>query len=281
LNEVKRVLRLEKIGHGGTLDPFASGVLVMLLGEATKVSRFFLQGEKEYLATVEMGSQTDTDDRDGETISQISPPSLDLEQWKEIGKRFLGRQQQTPPAYSALKVAGRRSYELARKGEQVTHEPREIFIRDLEIMSLTKGTLQFRVVCSGGTYVRVLGRNLLESAGSTGHLRALRRTQSGNFKVSAGITLEQVNQPDFSWRSKLIGISTALQHLPKVELSESQAQRIRHGNLAVFSEIRNSILSPGYFLLVTGSSLVAIANHHPQLNPFCTIERVFDPNLTN
>ncbi|MGZ3693803.1 MAG: tRNA pseudouridine(55) synthase TruB, partial [Bdellovibrionota bacterium] len=191
-NQIKRRHQFARIGHGGTLDPFATGLLVVLLGEATKVARFLLEGEKEYEAEALLGSETATGDPEGEVTATSPVPSLSLTEWQALAKPFTGRITQTPPIYSAIKVKGKPLYEYARKGEAVEAKPREVYVRELEIQSASSEKLKFRVRCGGGTYIRVLAVDLARAAGTCAHLTALRRTGSSSFRVSDSISLEEV-----------------------------------------------------------------------------------------
>lgn len=276
IEAAKQALHWKKVGHGGTLDPFASGLLVVMVGDATKVARFLLQGEKEYIATARLGMQTDTDDLEGEVVAELPVPILSKEDWQSKAEGMMGRQMQTPPSFSAIKIEGKPAYAYARRGIALELEPREIFIRELEILSCQGAELNFRVVCSGGTYVRVLARDLAGAAKTTAHLTGLRRTKAGLFSIEHAATLEQV-QSDKHFVPKMVPFTRALAHLPTVECNDDQIIKVRHGNLAVFQELRGAITKPGYFLIVSRGLPIAIANHNPQLNPFCSLERVFDP----
>jgi tRNA pseudouridine55 synthase len=276
-NRLKRAHRLSKIGHGGTLDPFATGLLVVLLGDATKVARFLLEGEKEYLALAELGNETDTGDHTGTVVHSSAVPARSREEWQSLTAPFTGMIRQTPPAYSAVKIKGRPLYDYARKGEEAAAKPREVIVSQFEILEAEGNSLRFRVRCSGGTYIRVLAADLARAGGTHAHLRELRRTTSSSFRVEDAHPLE-----DLLARSELpvINVIHALSHLPRVTCTEEQVRKVRQGNLQVFDALRDQIEKPGYFLLVDsgGQAPVAIANHHPMLRPSCTIERVFDPH---
>lgn len=279
-NKIKRQHKFARIGHGGTLDPFATGLLVVLLGEATKVARFLLDGEKEYLAEAKLGEETATGDPEGEITSTAPVPSLSLSEWQALTRPFTGRITQTPPIYSALKLKGKPLYEYARKGEEVEIKPREVFVRSLEVTAAEGSRLEFRVQCGGGTYIRVLGADLAKAAGSRAHLTGLRRTGSSSFRVENALPLAKVLELGTE-ELPLRGITEAVSHLPKVVCDAAIALRIRQGNLAAFDFLKSQLEKPGYFLVATREGErevpVAIANHNPMLIPFCSIERVFDP----
>lgn len=281
-NQLKRKHKFARIGHGGTLDPFATGLLVVLLGEATKVARFLLEGEKEYEAVAKLGVETATGDHTGEVVANLDIVEKSAPEWQEIANSFLGRSSQTPPAYSAIKVKGKPLYEYARKGEEVEVKAREITIRSFEILEATKELVRFRVRCSGGTYIRVLALDLAKKAGTTAHLMELRRTGSSSFRVEQSLLLEKALQTAAE-ELPLASLLQALDHLPKVPLNEVEAQKVRHGNIGLLETLQNRIEKPGYFLMTEikdgEERPVGIGNHHPMLRPSFSIERVFDPNL--
>lgn len=281
-NRLKSKFRFDRIGHGGTLDPFATGLLVVLVGEATKIARFLLEGEKEYLAEAALGSETDTGDHTGEVVNKCEVPEVSLDEWQEHAKTWTGTVRQTPPAYSAIKVKGKPLYEYARNGEEVEVPSREVTIRDFVVEESSKERIRFRVRCSGGTYVRALAADLAMTAGSCAHLSALRRTGSSSFRVSDSLPLDQLLEipaAELPFRP----LAEALSHLPQVKVNGTIALKIRQGNLAVFDILRSQLEKPGYFLVVDSSASnpfpVAVCNHHPMMRPICSIERVFDPRL--
>lgn len=279
-NKIKKRHGFARIGHGGTLDPFATGLLVVLVGEATKVARFLLEGEKEYVAEATLGTETATGDPEGETSATCEVPEISDGRWTELAKQFTGRLSQTPPNYSAIKVKGRPLYDYARKGETVEAKPREVYIRELEITTASRESFSFRTLCSGGTYIRVLGADLARAAGTCAHLRSLRRTQSSAFRVEKALSLDDILATPTA-ELPLLSVVEAVAHLPSVQCDPTIAQKVRQGNLAAFDMLKSLLEKPGYFLLYTRDNderiPVAIANHHPMLVPFCSIERVFDP----
>lgn len=282
-NRLKKKFRFARIGHGGTLDPFATGLLVVLVGEATKIARFLLEGEKEYEALAALGSETDTGDLTGEVVNKCEVPPISAEEWKGVARAWTGTVRQTPPAYSAIKVKGKPLYEYARAGEDVEIPTREVTIKEFEILASDPEKVGFRVRCSGGTYVRALAADVAMAAGTCAHLSALRRTASSSFRVSDAITLEAALElaPE---ALPLRPLEEALGHLPCVRVPEAIAAKIRQGNLAAFDFVQEQIEKPGYFFVVQegdgAARLVAVCNHHPMLRPRCSIERVFDPNLS-
>lgn len=183
VRKVKRLLDVGKVGHAGTLDPFATGLLLVLVGQGTKLSPYLMAGEKTYLGTLTLGIETDTLDRTGRITAVKPVPELDPELVRERAKAFVGETEQTPPSFSALKVQGKRAYSLVRKGLPVTLEKRRVRIMELAILSLDPPDVTFRVVCSSGTYVRSLAADLGKELGVGAHLKALRRIAIGPYGV--------------------------------------------------------------------------------------------------
>jgi tRNA pseudouridine55 synthase len=186
LQKVKRLFQARKAGHTGSLDPLASGMLPICLGQATKVSAFLLDADKRYRVTARLGQRTDTADADGEVIEEVPVPALTERQVNEVLERFLGEQAQLPPMYSAVKHQGRRLYELARQGLEVERQPRTIHIHDLTLHQLGEASMDLEVGCSKGTYVRTLVEDVAEALGTRAHVTALRRTAVGPYGDDRG-----------------------------------------------------------------------------------------------
>lgn len=230
LGRAKRIVGIRKAGHTGTLDPMASGLLVLCFGEATKVSGFLLDADKTYEAEVRLGVETDSEDAEGEVIAEHDVPDLDEAMIEKVLEGFRGTIEQVPPMHSALKHKGRRLYELARRGEQVERPPRRVTIHRLELVSLDRKSLRLSVTCSKGTYIRALARDIGRDIGCGAHLSSLRRTASAPFEIGNAITLQALEELDQkSARARLLPPDQALQHLPEVRLDEHQAGRIRQG----------------------------------------------------
>ena len=282
--KIKRHLQSDKVGHGGTLDPFATGLLVVLLGEATKIARFLLEGSKSYEATAKLGEETDTGDLQGKITETLpAPKTFSLSQWEDVSEQYLGKIQQVPPAYAAIKVQGKAAYEYAREGKPIELAAREVEIHDLEILEASDALLRFRVSCGGGTYIRSLARDMARSLGSLAHLTALRRTESNQFSIDSAITLDALlaSPPE---SAPLLPIQDALKHLPQVLCSAMEAEKIRQGNLSIFRLIEQRFQAQGYFLLLTENAKqeprpLAIASAHPQMQDPFKLERVFDRSL--
>ena len=185
-------LKMKRIGHAGTLDPMATGLLVILIGKATKVSQYLVSLDKEYEGTIELGKVTDTQDAEGEVMATKPVPALMEEDVLAAIKTFLGDQYQLPPMYSAIKIAGQPLYTAARKGEEVAREPRFIRVMSWNLLRFASPQIDFRLRCTKGTYVRTLAHDLGAKIGCGAHLAALRRTATDKFTVSQALTLEEI-----------------------------------------------------------------------------------------
>lgn len=186
-------LRMKRVGHAGTLDPMATGLLIILVGKATRVSQYLMSLDKEYEGTIELGKVTDTQDAEGEVLETIPVPAFSEADILAAVQSFLGDQYQTPPMYSAVKIDGVPLYKSARKGEEVEREPRFIRVMSWEITRFALPRLEFRLRCTKGTYVRTLAHDLGRKLGCGAHLAALRRTASDKFHISQALTLDQIN----------------------------------------------------------------------------------------
>ena len=190
----RRRFGLKKVGHAGTLDPIATGVLVLLVGKYTKSSALFMAADKEYDATLVLGARSDTDDADGRITASDAEVDFVRSEIEGVFKKFLGEIEQVPPAYSAIKLLGKKSYELARRGIKVELKSRKVSIRGLEILSIALPEVRFRIVCSKGTYVRKLCADIGEALGCGGYLSELKRTRSGNFHIDEAINFEKLDR---------------------------------------------------------------------------------------
>src|ERR1043166_5614023 len=184
--------KMKRIGHAGTLDPMATGLLIMLIGKATSISQYLISLDKEYEGTIELGKVTDTQDADGEVMETRPVPPLTEGDVRAAMQGFLGDQYQTPPMYSAIKIDGVPLYKSARKGEDVEREPRFIRVMSWELTRFALPHLDFRLRCTKGTYVRTLAHDLGQKLGCGAHLSALRRTATDKFNVSQALTLDQI-----------------------------------------------------------------------------------------
>lgn len=229
LQSVKRLFGAAKAGHAGTLDPLASGLLVILLGEATKFSQLPLEADKEYLALVQLGVTTTTGDAEGEVLER-NTCGISQDAIEPVLARFRGDQEQVPPMYSALKQAGRPLYALAREGREVPRAARRIRVHALEHLSFTDDRLELRVRCSKGTYIRTLAEDIGRALGCGAHLAALRRTASGSFRIEQTATLNQLENGSPAERdARLLPVDRLLGELPRVDLPQSMAERFVQG----------------------------------------------------
>ncbi|MBU6176563.1 MAG: hypothetical protein RL555_1342 [Bacteroidota bacterium] len=190
IRKLRHLIRIRKIGHAGTLDPLATGLLIVCTGKFTKRINQYMAQQKEYTGTITIGATTPTYDLESEPTNFIATDHITLEKVRSILPQFTGPIEQIPPAHSAIKVDGKRVYELARKGKEVKLEPRSVHIYSFEVLSLQDAQLQFRVVCSTGTYIRSLANDLGQALGCGAYLSSLRRTRIGEFDVSAAHTME-------------------------------------------------------------------------------------------
>ena len=190
---VKKIFN-EKVGHTGTLDPMATGVLPLLIGKGTKLSKYLINHDKIYRAKINLGYKTDTGDREGKILEQkeVLPSILDREYVESVLKGFIGKQQQIPPIYSAIKVKGRKLYEYARQGIKVEIKPREICIYNIKLLDIIKDEIEFEVSCSKGTYIRTLCEDIADRLGTVGFMSSLQRFQVGNFNIKDAVYIKDL-----------------------------------------------------------------------------------------
>lgn len=245
VNQTRRLLDANKNGHAGTLDPFATGVLPVAFGEATKLIPYITDGAKEYEFTLKFGAATNTDDIEGQIInhSNIIPSK---EQILSVLPQFIGTITQTPPIYSAIKIHGKRAYKLAREGKDVPMPTRRVEIHNLALLKqLSADSFYFRVNCSKGTYIRSLGRDIAVKLGSYGYLETLRRTKCGIFTLSDTILLENLKNMVYEEKrlTSLLPIETSLRDIAVLAVSEEDAVKLRHGQALSpkFYEVQNLI----------------------------------------
>lgn len=246
---VRRAVRSRRVGHTGTLDPFATGLLVVLIGRGTRLIPYVEGEPKVYEAAIRFGTETDTDDATGAVVREAAPP--DHAAVVEAVPRLTGAIDQIPPAYSAKKVAGERAYDAARRGNVLELAPARVTVHAWELLSWEENTLHARITCGGGTYIRALARDLGRLTASAAHLTALRRVRSGPFDVHAAATIDQIKAGDFEVRS----LRCAIPSMPVRALSDADLGRVVHGN-AIAAENDTSRLA----LVDTDDALVAIAD---------------------
>jgi tRNA pseudouridine55 synthase len=233
---VRRVKRrvAVKVGHLGTLDPFATGLLPLCLGEATKIAQFLNAADKRYEGIIELGAATDTGDRTGRPVRRAAVPDLAAVDLDALSRRFAGQQLQTPPMYSALKRDGVPLYRLARRGLEVERTARSVRIDHLALAAAGPSRLRFDIACSKGTYIRVLAEDIGAALGSTAHLQALRRTAFGSFQIANAVALEGWNAAS---GAGLVSVRQALAHLPVVQLDAVAAEAARQGKTWVLNNL--------------------------------------------
>lgn len=229
---IRRGTGIRRAGHTGTLDPRASGVLVILVGPAVRLSEFVSASDKRYQATIRLGSSTDTYDAEGEITDVFSVDDLTEEHFNEILQQFVGEIEQVPPPYSAVKVKGRKAYEMARKGEEVNLEPRMINVYNLDVLEWAPPEVVVDVYCSSGTYVRSLANDLGNALGVGAHLIGLRRTKSGRFTLRDAVPMRRLRESFDSgdWYRYLIPAAEALGDWPMLELDADEVELVRHGH---------------------------------------------------
>jgi tRNA pseudouridine55 synthase len=261
LARVRRALSAKKAGHAGTLDPLATGCLPIALGEATKTVSFAMDGRKVYRFTVTWGAETDTDDSEGKVVS-TSPKRPREAEIEAALPGFRGTILQTPPAYSAIKVEGERAYDLARDGEEVSLEAREIDVYRLELMEATENTATFEAETGKGAYIRALARDLGRALGCLGHVTALRRVRVGPFAEADLISLDEVERlglsPPGEGNLALLPVETALDDIPALAVSGTDAARLRQGQ-AVLLRGRDAPPLSGTCYVTAQGALVALA----------------------
>lgn len=256
VGKVKKAIGTKKVGHAGTLDPMATGVLVLALGKVTRLIRFIQDQEKEYVATALFGVATDTLDADGAVLSR-EPMDFDEADLEGILPRFVGSISQVPPMVSALKHEGRRLYELAREGQVIERDARQVEIHELEILSVGPPPypeVEFRVVCGKGTYVRSLADDMASVLGGQAHLTALRRTRIGTFGIADSLSTDDLE----AWEDYLITPSEAMSAYPSVVVDEETARGVRNGVRFVGGPLVDGPEAEPFAVLDEGGELLAV-----------------------
>ncbi|GLI54074.1 tRNA pseudouridine(55) synthase TruB [Thermodesulfovibrio yellowstonii] len=268
VTKIKKILKVKKAGHAGTLDPMARGILIVCINEATKITPFLMELEKEYVFKAKFGISTNTYDADGKIVRVVENFKLEREQVESVLEEFTGEIMQIPPMYSAVKVGGKPLHELARKGVEIERKPKRVIIHSIKIESFEPPFVTFRVVCSKGTYVRSLCYDIGERLGMGAHIVELTRTRVGEFRVEESIELEELKsllsndlQPSaFSFQPKkgIFSIDQALYFLPSITMQDYIIPRFLNGNPVKIpsgivpagwvkvKDIRGKILGIGY-----------------------------------
>lgn len=233
VSKVKKILNEKKVGHTGTLDPLATGVLPILLGNATKISKYLIEHDKKYIAKVKFGEKKDTGDREGKTIEISKNKVYNENEILEVLKNFIGKQIQTPPKYSAIKVNGKKLYEYARKNIDVEIPKREIEIYDLKLLNFDFETqeIEIEVSCSKGTYIRTLCEDISDALGTVGFMNSLKRIKVGEFDINMSITLEELEEN----KDKVISIQQFFNNYDKIILNKRKEELFLNGVKLTFN----------------------------------------------
>jgi tRNA pseudouridine55 synthase len=274
---VKKILEAKKVGHTGTLDPFATGIVICCINQATKLAQFFLEGDKTYEGVLHLGIDTDTQDKTGQILSQ-NDPKCENQDIISAFKRFKGEIEQTPPVFSALKHKGIPLYQWARKGQPVQKSPRKIHIYELNVQDISLPFVRFDVRCSSGTYVRTLCADIGRHLGCGGHLKDLCRIESSGYTIDEALTYEQISAKVSSdnLSSCIIPLSESLKTIPKIVVSKGIIKQVKNGNSLFRSNFSPEILNQGNVLqLITPEKrMIAVVRWMPEKDE-CKVVRIF------
>lgn len=230
VNDLRRILQMKRIGHTGTLDPLATGVLPMCIGRATRVAEYIQNDQKEYIATAEIGYQTDTLDITGDVVAESDNKTFNLEELKEAIQGFTGEIEQYPPMYSAIRVKGKRLYEYAREGKTVERKPRKVTIHSIEILDLSDTWFKIKVLCSTGTYIRTLVDDIGKALGSYATMTDLVRTRVGEFHLQDAYTISDLRGKSIDEIENLIlSLDLAVAHFPKYVVDDQFYKALTQG----------------------------------------------------
>lgn len=228
VNVIRKKLNTKKVGHTGTLDPNATGVLPILVGKATKISKYLIEHDKTYIATIKLGEKTDTGDNEGQVIEEkLVPKDLKKEDINNTIQSFLGKQKQVPPMYSAIKINGKKLYEYAREGKEVKLEEREIEIYKIQLLEYKNSKIKFEVECSKGTYIRTLCEDIAKKLGTVGYMEELQRTKVNNFKIEESVLLDDITLENVE--ENLIKIEEVFKEKDKIELDNKKLELFLNG----------------------------------------------------
>ncbi|OAG27479.1 tRNA pseudouridine(55) synthase TruB [Thermodesulfatator autotrophicus] len=278
VEQVKKKLRVRKAGHGGTLDPFATGVLPVCLGRGTKIAQFILEGDKEYEGLMELGLETDTYDATGEVVARHEVPAdLTIEDLQRVFDEFVGVLAQAPPAFSAAKLHGRPLYKYAREGLKIEKPPKRVEILAFEALKYEPPYVHFRVYCSKGTYLRSLVHEVGQKLGCGAVLTKLRRLKKGPFVLEQALTLKELEEKikEGSIEEYIIPSEEALSFIPSITVGEELAKKIRQGRPLTLASLANMIRLqkvsqkprvPWLRLLTSEGELVAVVEYPKDLN---------------
>ena len=237
VNVLRKTLNTKKMGHTGTLDPNATGVLPILIGTATKISKYLIEHDKTYIATVSLGEKTDTGDSEGNIIEKdLNFQNISCKQIRDVLKTFIGKQKQIPPMYSAIKINGKKAYEYARQGQAVQLEPRNIEIYSINLIKAEDKEITFEVSCSKGTYIRTLCEDIAKKLGTIGYMKELTRTSINEFKLENAIAIEEVKENSLIVGEKLISIESIFMDKQKINLNDRKKELFLNGVRLTFEK---------------------------------------------
>lgn len=236
VSKVKKILNIKKAGHTGTLDPMATGVLPVLLGEYTKLSKYLIEHDKTYIAKLKLGIKTSTGDIEGEVIDtkEYDKNILDKGNVEKVLNSFVGKQKQIPPMYSAIKVNGKKLYEYARNGETVEVEPRDIELYDVKLLNIYDDEIEFEVSCSKGTYIRVVCEDIAKALGTIGTMSALKRTVVDKFEINDALTFGELEVSKDNIESRLIKMEEVFKDFESLKLNERKVELFLNGVMLTF-----------------------------------------------
>jgi tRNA pseudouridine55 synthase len=272
VTKVKKILRVRKAGHTGTLDPMATGLLLICLNKATRLASYFSDLDKEYRAVMKLGEATDTQDAYGKIISKVENVNVSIGAIEEAVRSFKGSILQQPPMFSALKHEGEPLYKLARKGIEIERKSREVNVYDIELLDITIPYISFRVACSKGTYIRTLCDDIGKKLGVGAHLCELERTKIGTFKIEESLSFEDlkgmnIEKPD---KKGVYTIDEALSWMPELQIDEEMMRAVSHGNPIKIKEVMNlsDVLktSSGIRIKSSDGHLLAIGSYSAEKN---------------
>ena len=227
VNVIRKKLDIKKVGHTGTLDPNATGVLPILIGQATKISKYLIEHDKTYVAEIKLGEKSSTGDLEGEIVEKCEVPSLDKKEIINVLNSFLGKQSQIPPVYSAIKVNGKKAYEYARSNKSIELQPRKIEIYQIELIEFKENLIKFQVSCSKGTYIRVLCEDIANKLGTVGLMQNLSRICVDKFKIEDSINVDEIEKSNII--DKLISIEKIFNDKGKIILNDNEMKSFLNG----------------------------------------------------
>ncbi len=228
VHAVRRALKIKKVGHTGTLDPMATGVLPICIGDGTKIAQYIIESSKAYDAVLKLGIETDTLDAEGKVVAERPVPALTTELIEAALQKFRGTFSQIPPMYSAVKIDGKRLYELAREGKEVERKPREVTVTSLVLRDFSATEIRLSVACTKGFFVRTLAQDIGHALGCGAHLTALRRTHTGRFSLAQAVTLEAILMGQLQ-PGNVVSMTEALGDLAAIRLDAAAAEKVLHG----------------------------------------------------